>query len=301
MNKGSHLTRVHCQVEDAPCYFNFRPRENQGRHKPKFPMQAVIHQTSGRSEFLPGTGKMGLFYAYVLKYEKQGKLALLLLALVDDLLRQARRHRFIIVSGCVTIFILVGAMIALSFWGKDLKTEHYPQTVLNEARQCIVNSKSNWWSFGAWCLGSLGCPLTAHLASWFCLLPENSDCRLCPENWQRHGDKCYWISREKETWNKSRNDCAAKDSQLAVIQKQVELDFIHHKTEGGQLLWIGVTTMPPAHEWSWVDGSPLNDTLLQVTGLAEANSCGMLKGNRVNSEACSAVAKWICETEVHLV
>uniref|UniRef100_A0A670IRX4 C-type lectin domain-containing protein n=1 Tax=Podarcis muralis TaxID=64176 RepID=A0A670IRX4_PODMU len=62
-----------------------------------------------------------------------------------------------------------------------------------------------------------------HLASWFFLLPENSDCKLCPENWQRHGDKCYWISREKGTWNKSQNDCAAKDSQLAVIQKQVEL------------------------------------------------------------------------------
>nr|XP_028573404.1 killer cell lectin-like receptor subfamily B member 1B allele B [Podarcis muralis] len=281
MNKGSHPTRVHCQVENAPCYFNFRPRENQGRHKPKFPMQGFSITAKVVKEY--GVDRTNVFWAPVkdaiqlvsgtvgsrmdrpLFRCPHTKLFLLSLALADELLRQARRHRVIIGSGCVAILILVGAVIGLGFWEPK------------------------------------GCPLTAHLASWFFLLPENSDCKLCPENWQRHGDKCYWISREKGTWNKSQNDCAAKDSQLAVIQKQVELDFIRHKTDGGQLLWIGVTTIPPAHEWSWVDGSPLNDTLLQVTGLAEANSCGMLKGKRVNSEACSAIAKWICETEVRLV
>ncbi|CAI5767962.1 Hypothetical predicted protein [Podarcis lilfordi] len=250
MNKGSHPTRVHCQVENAPCYFNFRPRENQGRHKPKFPLQ-------------------------------------------DDRLRQARRHRFIIGSGCVAILILVGAVIGLGFWVFQMKQ------ALAKALTCPgpSNGTQQTRTTPGQCqtLRQFLCkPHGNHVA-------ENSDCKLCPENWQRHGDKCYWISREKGTWNKSQNDCAAKDSQLAVIQKQVELDFIRHKTDGGQLLWIGVTTIPPAHEWSWVDGSPLNDTLLQVTGLAEANSCGMLKGKRVNSEACSAIAKWICETEVRLV
>ncbi|XP_015276408.1 PREDICTED: killer cell lectin-like receptor subfamily F member 1 [Gekko japonicus] len=130
---------------------------------------------------------------------------------------------------------------------------------------------------------------------------ENSQCKLCQENWLLHEDKCYWASKEKQNWNQSRQDCTAKDSQIVVIQEQEELDFIQSITDGAQLLWIGITTTSPAGEWIWIDGSPLNSTLLQVTGTVQANSCGMLKGNRVVSEACSAVTKWICETEALLV
>ncbi|XP_042311753.1 killer cell lectin-like receptor subfamily B member 1B allele B isoform X2 [Sceloporus undulatus] len=130
---------------------------------------------------------------------------------------------------------------------------------------------------------------------------ENSRCKLCPETWLRHKDKCYWISREKNTWNKSHHDCTAKVSQLAVIKEKAELDFIKGITDGAQLLWLGLTAIPLTSEWSWVEGSLLNDTLLQVTGAAQANSCGMLKGEKIISEACSAVTKWICETEALLV
>ncbi|XP_054832447.1 killer cell lectin-like receptor subfamily B member 1C [Eublepharis macularius] len=129
---------------------------------------------------------------------------------------------------------------------------------------------------------------------------ENSQCKICQENWLLHEDKCFWASKEKQNWNKSQEDCTAKKSRIAVIQRQEELDFIQSITEGAQLLWIGLTATSPAG-WIWIDGSPFNSTLLQVTGTVQANSCGMLKGNKVISESCSAVTKWICETEALLV
>ncbi|XP_060094728.1 killer cell lectin-like receptor subfamily F member 1 [Heteronotia binoei] len=132
-------------------------------------------------------------------------------------------------------------------------------------------------------------------------LVENSQCRLCQENWLLHEDKCYWTSKEKQNWNQSRQDCTERHSQIVVIEGQKELDFIQSITNGAQLLWIGLTTTSPAGKWTWIDGSSLNSTLLQVTGTIQAKSCGMLKGNRVVSEACSAVTKWICETEALLV
>ncbi|KAG8127777.1 hypothetical protein E2320_014655, partial [Naja naja] len=82
--------------------------------------------------------------------------------------------------------------------------------------------------------------------------------KLCPKDWLHHENKCYWISGEKLTWNESRDNCRAKDSELAVLKKEAELPNI---TE------------------------------------AQGNSCGMVKGPKVILESCSAVTKWICETE----
>ncbi|KAF7236225.1 Killer cell lectin-like receptor subfamily F member 1 [Varanus komodoensis] len=130
---------------------------------------------------------------------------------------------------------------------------------------------------------------------------DNLKCKLCPKNWMLYENKCYWTSDEKQTWNKSQNICAAKNSQLAVFHNKEELDFIRRITDGAHLLWIGLTTISGAQEWSWIDGSPLNTTLLEVTGPAQANSCGMLKLNKVILEACTAVTKWICEKDALLL
>ncbi|XP_063152463.1 killer cell lectin-like receptor subfamily F member 1 [Candoia aspera] len=120
--------------------------------------------------------------------------------------------------------------------------------------------------------------------------------KLCPINWLLHENKCYWISSEKQTWNKSRNECRAKDSKIVMLKEQTELHFIQRITHGAQLLWIGLSVNSTSREWLWVDNSPLNKTLLPITSETQENSCGMLKGQKVISESCSAVTRWICET-----
>ncbi|XP_025033174.1 killer cell lectin-like receptor subfamily B member 1B allele B, partial [Python bivittatus] len=121
--------------------------------------------------------------------------------------------------------------------------------------------------------------------------------KLCPKDWLLHENNCYWISTEKQTWNNSRDDCRAKDSKIAMLKEQAELHFIQRISNGAQLLWIGLSVNSTTREWSWIDNSPLNDTLLPITGVAQGNSCGMLKGQKVILESCSAVTRWICETE----
>uniref|UniRef100_A0A8D2J5S0 Uncharacterized protein n=1 Tax=Varanus komodoensis TaxID=61221 RepID=A0A8D2J5S0_VARKO len=107
---------------------------------------------------------------------------------------------------------------------------------------------------------------------------DNLKCKLCPKNWMLYENKCYWTSDEKQTWNKSQNICAAKNSQLAVFHNKEELGccFLHH------------------------ENNPLSKQL-EVTGPAQANSCGMLKLNKVILEACTAVTKWICEKDALLL
>ncbi|KAH1182890.1 hypothetical protein KIL84_004382, partial [Mauremys mutica] len=50
-----------------------------------------------------------------------------------------------------------------------------------------------------------------------------SGCKLCPPNWLLHRDKCYWVSKDKNPWDKSRDDCSRRSSRLLVIRDQDEM------------------------------------------------------------------------------
>uniref|UniRef100_A0A674JS79 C-type lectin domain-containing protein n=1 Tax=Terrapene triunguis TaxID=2587831 RepID=A0A674JS79_9SAUR len=62
--------------------------------------------------------------------------------------------------------------------------------------------------------------------------PEGSGCKLCPPNWLLHRDKCYWVSKEKNPWNKSRDDCSRRSSRLPVLRDQ---DEMVNKTSPGDM------------------------------------------------------------------
>nr|XP_034963095.1 killer cell lectin-like receptor subfamily B member 1B allele A [Zootoca vivipara] len=125
---------------------------------------------------------------------------------------------------------------------------------------------------------------------------ESSNCTVCPENWFRFKSKCYWFSSVTRNWNKSKDDCRAKDSQLLVIQNQEEVAFILSNSQS-PLLWIGLQATPPDWNWTWVDGSPLDDKLLKDLAPAQQNPCGRLNDNKTISETCTTVSKWVCEKE----
>ncbi|XP_075769531.1 killer cell lectin-like receptor subfamily F member 1 isoform X3 [Pelodiscus sinensis] len=124
-----------------------------------------------------------------------------------------------------------------------------------------------------------------------------SGCKLCPSDWRLRGDKCYWVSTENETWNKSRSDCAARGSQLLVIRDQKELEALQDLTQSTSKLWVGLSHPSLEKTWTWLDGSQLDQTRLLVSGPAEGNSCGMMKGNQIHSEGCSSGLQWICQRD----
>uniref|UniRef100_A0A8C4VWV9 C-type lectin domain-containing protein n=1 Tax=Gopherus evgoodei TaxID=1825980 RepID=A0A8C4VWV9_9SAUR len=132
-------------------------------------------------------------------------------------------------------------------------------------------------------------------------LPEGSGCKLCPRDWLLHGDKCYWLSKESKDWTGSRDDCLGKSSRMLMIQNREEMDFIQDVTQGASYVWIGLTVTPAGGKWTWVDGSPLDPVLFQVSGSAEGNSCGWIRGSRIQSETCGAEFKWICQKEAAVI
>uniref|UniRef100_K7G080 C-type lectin domain-containing protein n=1 Tax=Pelodiscus sinensis TaxID=13735 RepID=K7G080_PELSI len=123
----------------------------------------------------------------------------------------------------------------------------------------------------------------------------DSGCRLCPMHWIPHRDKCYWLSDGSTYWSRSRDDCTQRRSHLLVIQDQEEMAFIQNITGDQNLMWIGLNVTLPGKNWSWVDGSPLNQTLFTVSGLVDERSCAAIKKHGIESEICNTDLKWICQ------
>ncbi|XP_067393029.1 killer cell lectin-like receptor subfamily B member 1B allele B, partial [Emydura macquarii macquarii] len=128
-----------------------------------------------------------------------------------------------------------------------------------------------------------------------------SGCKLCPSDWRPRGDKCYWVSRDSNTWNKSHANCSERGSQLLVIRDQEELEFLKDLTKGSKKFWVGLSVPSPQKAWVWLDGSRLDLTRFLGLGQAEENSCGTLKGNQIRSDSCSAGYQWICQRDAVLL
>uniref|UniRef100_K7GAS6 C-type lectin domain-containing protein n=1 Tax=Pelodiscus sinensis TaxID=13735 RepID=K7GAS6_PELSI len=119
-------------------------------------------------------------------------------------------------------------------------------------------------------------------------------CKLCPPDWLLHRDKCYWVSKNKTSWNESRDDCSGRGSRLLVIWNQDEMTFIQTNSKDG--VWLGLTSTSPTRNWTWVDRSLLNTTLFKAVHLpAGNNNCGVIKAYEIHCESCSATSEWICE------
>ncbi|XP_075769881.1 killer cell lectin-like receptor subfamily B member 1B allele B [Pelodiscus sinensis] len=215
-----------------------------------------------------------------------------------------RWHRTALWVGWIGNIVLVIAVIALGMWVSHLASEKgqtpaAPGSDGAGSRDAATDPGSGDHSTAACsarldCVQSQMCPPAQpgpadNSSSW------GAGCKLCPSDWRLRGDKCYWVSTENKTWNKSRSDCAARGSQLLVIRDREELEALQDLTQGPSQLWVGLSHASPEKAWTWLDGSRLDQTRLPVSGPAEGNSCGMMKGNQIHSQGCSSAHQWICQ------
>ncbi|XP_039373262.1 killer cell lectin-like receptor subfamily B member 1B allele C isoform X1 [Mauremys reevesii] len=197
-----------------------------------------------------------------------------------------RWHRIAVGVGWAGNIVLTIAVIALGAWVSQLHISCEGQT-----RGTLNTSENNEAECS--CQEDFRSHLKPHNGS----LAEGSGCKLCPSYWLLHGDKCYWLSKERKNWTGSRDDCSGKSSRMLAIRNQEEMDFIRNVTKAVNHIWIGLNVTSPEKNWMWVDGSLVNQTLFPVTGLAEQNSCGVMKGEQIRSEICGAEFKWVCQKE----
>uniref|UniRef100_A0A669F8B6 C-type lectin domain-containing protein n=1 Tax=Oreochromis niloticus TaxID=8128 RepID=A0A669F8B6_ORENI len=89
-------------------------------------------------------------------------------------------------------------------------------------------------------------------------------CYKCEGGWELHGEKCYYFSNNKSSWNQSRDECRAKGGDLVKIDSREEQTFLERRlrdvmTEDEDKFWIGLTDSAVDGRWVWADGSSLNE------------------------------------------
>ncbi|XP_032095037.1 C-type lectin domain family 1 member B-like [Thamnophis elegans] len=126
-----------------------------------------------------------------------------------------RCYRWIITgAGCVVISLLVGGVIALRICA--FQRRHYKQAFDSRETSNETEIKHRLEN------------VVSRLQAFLCKqVPVNSTerfrCPLCPGNWSYHDGKCYWISKELGTWDKSQEDCRARGAQMLVLKEQEEM------------------------------------------------------------------------------
>ncbi|XP_046921739.1 killer cell lectin-like receptor subfamily F member 1 isoform X3 [Lynx rufus] len=118
---------------------------------------------------------------------------------------------------------------------------------------------------------------------------------LCPSEWLKYHKKCYWFSNEMKSWSDSYRYCLGRKSHLPIIQDHIEMAFIQKNLKQSNYVWIGLNFTSLEKAWTWVDGSPLDSKTFVIKGPAKENSCAATKENKIYSETCSSVFKWICQ------
>uniref|UniRef100_A0A672Z8P0 Hepatic lectin-like n=1 Tax=Sphaeramia orbicularis TaxID=375764 RepID=A0A672Z8P0_9TELE len=89
---------------------------------------------------------------------------------------------------------------------------------------------------------------------------------VCDEAWERHGEKQYYFSTFKSSWNIGRRFCKEFGADLVKIDSEEEqvndtqTSPLPHVSDEDKF-WIGLTDSKTEGKWVWVDGSPLKKRL----------------------------------------
>ncbi|KAK7157530.1 hypothetical protein R3I93_008887 [Phoxinus phoxinus] len=120
-------------------------------------------------------------------------------------------------------------------------------------------------------------------------------CGDCGKGWLRFESTCYFLSQNRLSWQKSREECQRKGGNLAVITNQRVQMYLSRK--GNLHYWIGLNRVG-TNEWTWI-----NNTALTVRYWEDDSShgdCAILAANEPPEQSwrpsqCNLYLQYICQ------
>ncbi|XP_066474692.1 C-type lectin domain family 2 member B-like isoform X2 [Tiliqua scincoides] len=110
----------------------------------------------------------------------------------------------------------------------------------------------------------------------------------CPNRWIGYQGKCYYISGDRRNWTESKINCSVFGASLALIDSQLDLDFLIKLTRPHHY-WIGLSREEDK-AWRWTNGTELNNRL-KVRGEGQ---CAYLNDNGISSTWCFTEKTFLC-------
>ncbi|XP_054705739.1 C-type lectin domain family 12 member A-like isoform X1 [Grus americana] len=87
---------------------------------------------------------------------------------------------------------------------------------------------------------------------------NGQNCVLCPANWKwEGGHMCYYLSKEKKSWEQSHQFCSSQNSTLLLIKEAAKLEVVQKFPTG--LYWLGLIFRAQQTKWYWLDNTSVTE------------------------------------------
>ncbi|XP_069134502.1 perlucin-like [Argopecten irradians] len=125
----------------------------------------------------------------------------------------------------------------------------------------------------------------------------------CRSGWIQHGDSCYLLSKDAESWGDASIICITLLSRLAAVESADENNFLKAEAQRlhAQGYWIDGTDVEVENVWRWTASGDKISYLNwggQEPNAGESGNCLALWrdfGYQWADESCHAARNFICE------
>ncbi|XP_054420052.1 C-type lectin domain family 5 member A [Pteronotus mesoamericanus] len=115
---------------------------------------------------------------------------------------------------------------------------------------------------------------------------------VCPSRWNFHQGRCFFLSTSERAWNKSRGNCEAQGSTVAIVNTPEKVKFLQDIT-GAEKYFIGLQYQHAEKRWRWINNSIFNGNVTNQLQSFDCATMGLTK--TFDAASCDTPHRWICE------
>ncbi|XP_025067264.1 C-type lectin domain family 1 member A-like [Alligator sinensis] len=120
---------------------------------------------------------------------------------------------------------------------------------------------------------------------------KGEKCSAYSDCWKPHGEKFYYFTKERKSYQECKAHCSSHGSKLLKIENKDEMNFLNPL---GHFHWLGLTRKGIASDWKWEDGTPHPINLFPVIKSQPGKSCAVFNSGQAYTNSCDEQRHCAC-------